>query len=27
MQWLFHKPQNAAIFPVQSQAVKIEKKK
>ena len=27
MQWLFHKPQDAAIFPVQSQAVKIEKKK
>jgi hypothetical protein len=27
MQWLFHKPQNAAIFPIQPQAVKIEKKK
>ena len=27
MQWLFHKPQNAAIFPIQQQAVKIEKKK
>ena len=25
--WLFHKPQNAAIFPVKPQAVKIEKKK
>ncbi len=27
MQWLFHKPQDAAIFPIQAQAVKIEKKK
>ena len=27
MQWLFHKPQNHAFFPVQPQAVKIEKKK
>lgn len=27
MQWLFHKPQNAAIFPVEPQAVRIEKKK
>jgi len=27
MQWLFHKPQQHAVFPVQSQAVKIEKKK
>jgi hypothetical protein len=27
MQWLFHKPQNAAIFPIEPQAVKIEKKK
>lgn len=27
MQWLFHKPQNHAVFPVQSKAVKIEKKK
>jgi hypothetical protein len=25
--WLFHKPQNTAIFPVESKAVKIEKKK
>lgn len=27
MQWLFHKPQNVAIFPIEPQAVKIEKKK
>jgi hypothetical protein len=27
MQWLFHKPQQHAVFPVQAQAVKIEKKK
>ncbi len=27
MQWLFHKPQNAAIFPIEPQAVRIEKKK
>ena len=27
MQWLFHKPQEHAIFPVQPKAVKIEKKK
>jgi hypothetical protein len=27
LQWLFHKPQNHAIFPVESKAVKIEKKK
>ena len=27
MQWLFHKPQNVSIFPIQPQAVKIEKKK
>lgn len=27
MQWLFHKPQQHAVFPIQSQAVKIEKKK
>jgi hypothetical protein len=27
MQWLFHKPQNTGIFPIQPQAVKIEKKK
>jgi hypothetical protein len=27
LQWLFHKPQEHAVFPVQSQAVKIEKKK
>jgi hypothetical protein len=27
MQWLFHKPQNHAVLPVQSPAVKIEKKK
>ncbi len=27
MQWLFHKPQQHAIFPVQASAVKIEKKK
>ena len=27
MQWLFHKPQQHAIFPVESKAVKIEKKK
>lgn len=27
MQWLFHKPQNHSIFPVKSEAVKIEKKK
>jgi hypothetical protein len=27
MQWLFHKPQNVAIFPIEAQAVKIEKKK
>lgn len=25
--WLFHRPQDAAVFPVQSKAVKIEKKK
>jgi hypothetical protein len=25
--WLFHRPQDAAIFPVQPTAVKIEKKK
>lgn len=27
MQWLFHKPQQHAIFPVEAKAVKIEKKK
>ncbi len=27
MQWLFHKPQNHSVFPVQPKAVKIEKKK
>ena len=27
MQWLFHKPQQHAVFPVKAQAVKIEKKK
>jgi hypothetical protein len=27
MQWLFHKPQQHAVFPIQPQAVKIEKKK
>ena len=27
MQWLFHKPQDHAVFPVQPTAVKIEKKK
>ena len=27
MQWLFHKPQQHAVFPVEAQAVKIEKKK
>jgi hypothetical protein len=27
MNWLMHKPQNHAIFPVESKAVKIEKKK
>ena len=26
MQWLFHKPEYVAIFPIESQAVKIEKK-
>lgn len=25
--WLFHRPQDAAVFPVPAQAVKIEKKK
>ena len=27
LQWLFHKPQEHAVFPMQPQAVKIEKKK
>ncbi len=27
LQWLFHKPQDVAIFPIESKAVKIEKKK
>ena len=27
LNWLFHRPQDAAIFPVQPTAVKIEKKK
>ena len=27
MQWLFHKPQNTVIFPIEPQAVRIEKKK
>ena len=27
MNWLMHKPQDHAIFPVQATAVKIEKKK
>lgn len=27
MQWLFHKPQDHAVFPVEPTAVKIEKKK
>jgi hypothetical protein len=27
MQWLFHKPQNNAIFPIEPMADKIEKKK
>lgn len=27
MTWLFHKPQNTAIFPIEPMAVKIEKKK
>jgi|UniRef100_A0A6C0AI68 hypothetical protein len=27
MNWLHHKPQDHAIFPIQSEAVKIEKKK
>jgi hypothetical protein len=25
--WLFHRPQDASVFPVQPKAVKIEKKK
>jgi hypothetical protein len=25
--WLFHRPQDATVFPVQPKAVKIEKKK
>jgi hypothetical protein len=27
MDWLHHKPQNHAIFPMKAEAVKIEKKK
>lgn len=27
MQWLFHKPQDSVIFPIEPEAVKIEKKK
>ena len=25
--WLFHRPQDASVFPIQPKAVKIEKKK
>ena len=25
-QWLFHKPQNSVIFPIQAEAVKMNKK-
>ena len=27
MNWLFHKPQNHAVFPVQPQSARLEKKK
>jgi hypothetical protein len=26
LQWLFHKPQNSVIFPIEPQAAKINKK-
>lgn len=27
LNWLFHRPQDSAVFPIQPKAVKIEKKK